>query len=135
MHLSLFSRAMLSINSDFFFFSFPYKFVVNHAFCALLLFLVITTMLRLKTSQFKLPVRTLTRPTSAARFLRPTGNVTIKTLSTAATVVATQQQKTRYFTNLWKTSAVLATSAITYGLLNNNVLALEANDCNVFPEL
>ncbi|CAO0791848.1 unnamed protein product [Mucor circinelloides] len=85
-------------------------------------------MLRLKTSQFKLPLRTLTRPTSAARFLRPTGNVTIKTLSTAATVVATQQQKTRYFTNLWKTSAVLATSAITYGLLNNNVLALEAND-------
>ncbi|KAG1065995.1 hypothetical protein G6F42_026733 [Rhizopus arrhizus] len=83
-------------------------------------------MLRLKTSQFKLPVRTLTRPTSAARFLRPTGNVTIKTLSTAATVVATQQQKTRYFTNLWKTSAVLATSAITYGLLNNNVLELEA---------
>lgn len=92
-------------------------------------------MLRLKTSQFKLYVRTLTRPTSAARFPRPTGNATIKTLSTAATVVATQQRKTRYFTNLWKTSAVLATSAITYGLLNNNVLALEANDCNDFPEL
>lgn len=92
-------------------------------------------MLRLKTSQIKLSVRTLARPTSAVRFPRPTGYATIKTLSTAATVVATQQQKTRYFTNLWKTSAVIATSAITYGLLNNNVLALEANDCNDFTEL
>jgi hypothetical protein len=56
---------------------------------------------------------------------------TIKNISTAAaTIVATQQQKTRYFSNLWKTSAALTATALTYGLLNNNVLALENNDCN-----
>lgn len=93
-------------------------------------FFFIIIMWRLKTLQPKLPLRTLTRPSSAMRFPRSTCKPATKNLSTAAAVVATQQQKTRYLSHLWKTSAVLATSAITYGLLNNNVLALEANDCN-----
>lgn len=88
-------------------------------------------MWRLKTLQSKVPVPAFARPSSAVRFPRKACNATaIKNLSTGATIVVTQHQKARHVANLWKTSAVLATTAITYGLLNNNVLALEANDCN-----
>ncbi|KAI8640673.1 P-loop containing nucleoside triphosphate hydrolase protein [Parasitella parasitica] len=86
-------------------------------------------MLRLRLLQNRVSVRTLvgrpcSLPTSKSAF-----PATIKTISTAtAAVVATQQQKTRYFSSLWKTSAVLTAAALTYGLLDNNVLALEAND-------
>ncbi|KAF1801727.1 P-loop containing nucleoside triphosphate hydrolase protein [Mucor lusitanicus] len=86
-------------------------------------------MWRLKTLQSKVPVPAFARPSSAVRFPRKACNATaIKNLSTGATIVVTQHQKARHVANLWKTSAVLATTAITYGLLNNNVLALEAND-------
>lgn len=85
-------------------------------------------MLRLKLLQSKLPIRALVRPrfTQAPKY---TLKATISTSTTAA--VATQQQKRRYFSSVWKTSAALATTALTYGLLSNHVLALEANDCNV----
>lgn len=93
-------------------------------------FFFLITMWRLKTLHPKLPLCTLARRGSAVRLPRSTGQAAIKSMSTAATVVATQQQKTRYLSNVWKTSAVLATLAITYGLSNNNAFALEANDCN-----
>lgn len=87
-------------------------------------------MLRLKLLQNKVPIRTLVRP-RLVHVPRSTFKTTIKNISTAtATVVATQQQKTRFFSNLWNTSAALTATALTYGLLNNNVLALEDNDCN-----
>lgn len=67
--------------------------------------------------------------------IRPYNNrlvSTVRKVSTTTTCLSLQRQKVNYTLALWKASGVVAAAALTYGLTNTNVLALEANDCNTF---
>ncbi|KAI9471956.1 MAG: P-loop containing nucleoside triphosphate hydrolase protein [Benjaminiella poitrasii] len=85
-------------------------------------------MFRLKQLQTKLPIRTLPRVRVVQPYRHSFRNA-IKSISTATSACITAQQRnTHYFSTFWKTSAALAATALTYGLTNSQVLALEAND-------
>ncbi|KAI7906797.1 P-loop containing nucleoside triphosphate hydrolase protein [Cokeromyces recurvatus] len=84
-------------------------------------------MFRIKNLQIKLPIRPLLRPRVIPP-CRPSFRNTIKSISTATACITAQQQRVQFFSNLWKTSAVIGATALTYGLTNSHVLALEAND-------
>jgi hypothetical protein len=85
-------------------------------------------MLRLKRLQPTLLIRSLSRARSvqqnAQRF-----TASGRKLTTGTACISVQKQNTRIST-LWKTSAVLAASALTYTLTSKEVHALEATECN-----
>ena len=57
---------------------------------------------------------------------------TIKNITTKATCIALPQQQAYSSLTLWKATTLVAATALTYGIVNTNVYALEANDGRFF---
>lgn len=87
-------------------------------------------MLKLKTAQHsKLLVRSLLRPRLSQH--TPFRNVT-RNLVTATACVSLQQQRTRYFSTFWKTTALVSAATLGYGLTSSNVFALETENSKLY---
>jgi hypothetical protein len=85
-------------------------------------------MLRLGQLQSKSQIRSLIKSRPLQLNIAGLSSSTKKIVATAICTTA-HQQKSNYIRAPWKTTAILIGTTAAYGLINNNVHALESNDC------